>query len=94
MKPATVYEAKTHLSALPAAVEEGAEVLATRQGRPGARLGGPAGTAPREAGDWQALPGWAGFRYHPAVFAPLGAEQAAAEGWEARARAGWPMPAR
>ena len=83
MKSATVYEAKTHLSALPAAVEEGAEGLITRHGRPVARLVGPAGTAPREAGDWLALPGWAGFRYDPAVFAPLGAEQAAAEGSEA-----------
>ena len=83
MKVATVYEAKTHLSALLAEVEGGAEVLITRHGRPVARLVGLAGTAPREAGDWQALPGWAGFRYDPAVFAPLTAEEAAAAGWEA-----------
>jgi len=82
MQIATTYEAKTHLSALLAAAEAGEEVLITRHGHPVARLVG-AGLAPaRTPGDWQALPGWAGFTYDPAVFAPLSVAEAVAEGWE------------
>ncbi|MDO9706927.1 type II toxin-antitoxin system Phd/YefM family antitoxin [Paracraurococcus lichenis] len=82
MKSVTVYEAKTHLSALLAEVEAGAEVLITRHGRPVARLSAAAPAAARLPGDWAGLPGWEGFRYDPAAFAPLTPEQAAAEGWD------------
>jgi prevent-host-death family protein len=82
-KAATLYEAKTHLSALLSDVEAGDEVVITRHGKPVARLVAAEQPVRREAGDWRSLPAWAGFTYDPAVFAPLSAEEAAAEGWEA-----------
>ena len=81
MKTVTVYEAKTHLSSLLVEVEGGAEVVITRHGRAIARLSSLGTNGERVPGDWAELPGWQGFRFDPAVFAPLSAEEAAAEGW-------------
>lgn len=57
MNTASVYEAKTHLSRLLAAVEAGEEVVITRNGRPVARLirEGPAAAGRR----FGTLPGFA-----------------------------------
>jgi prevent-host-death family protein len=83
MKAATLYDAKTHLSALLSDVEAGDEVVITRHGKPVARLVAAEQPVQRQPGDWRSLPAWAGFTYDPAVFAPLSTEEAAAEGWEA-----------
>jgi prevent-host-death family protein len=83
MRTVTVYEAKTHLSALLAEVEAGAEVEITRHGRPVARLiAAAAAPRVRMPGGWRTLPGWAAYRYDPADFAPLTAAETRAEGWE------------
>lgn len=83
MKTVNVYEAKTHLSALLAEVETGAAMVITRHGRPVARLGPvEVAAAERVPGDWQGHPAWQNFHLDPAVFAPMTAEQAKAEGWD------------
>lgn len=83
MKQVTVYQAKTHLSALLAAVEAGEEVVVTRHGKPVARI---TAVAPprieRVPGDWRKLPGWENFEYDPSVFAPMTEAEMKAEGWD------------
>ncbi len=82
MRNVTVYEAKTHLSALLNAVEAGEEIVVTRHGRPVARI--TAVERPRVervAGDLRAQPGWENFVYDPAVFAPMTEAEVEAEGW-------------
>lgn len=82
MRSVTVHEAKAHLSALLAAVEAGEEVIVTRYGRPVARVVPIAVPVQRVPGDWRKLPGWQDFVYDPAIFAPMTAEEATAEGWD------------
>lgn len=83
MKTVTVYEAKTHLSALLSEVEAGEAMVITRHGRPVARLG-PVEVVPaaRVPDDWRRHPAWRDFRFDPAILAPMTAEDAKAEGWD------------
>jgi prevent-host-death family protein len=76
MKTVTVYEAKTHLSALLSEVEAGGEVVITRHGKPVARLAPAETRITRMPGDW----GWKGS-FDPSVFAPMTEEEMREEGW-------------
>lgn len=82
MKTVNVHDAKTHLSALLGEVERGEEVVIARNGRPVARLTRVEPAAQRVPGAWSKLPGWEGFKYDPALFAPMTDEDLKAEGWE------------
>lgn len=82
MKTVTVYEAKTHLSALLTAVEAGEEVIVTRHGRPIARIAAIVPRAERVPGDLLQQSGWEEFVYDPELFAPMTAAEAEAEGWD------------
>ena len=81
MKSINVHEAKTTLSALLVAVEQGEEVIIARNGVPAARLTRLAPAPVRSRGAWRSLPGWQDFRYDAALFAPLGDDEMDAEGW-------------
>ena len=76
-----VHEAKSTLSALLARVEQGEEIVIARNGRPVAKLTRIAPAAVRTPGAWKSLPGWAAFRYDPALFAPMTEQEIADEGW-------------
>lgn len=73
-----VYGAKTGLSDLLRRVERGEEVVIARAGQPVAKLVAVRPVAAREPGTWAPREG---FRYDPAVFAPLSDEEMRAEGW-------------
>jgi prevent-host-death family protein len=81
MKTVNIHEAKTTLSALLAAVEEGEQVVIARNGKPIAQLTRIEPTPRRQPGLLRALPGWRDFTFDPSVFAPLSDEELAAEGW-------------
>lgn len=81
MKIVNVHEAKTTLSALLTQVEQGEEVVIARNGEPIATLARFRASPARVKGAWRALPGWQGFRYDPAILAPLSDEEIEAEGW-------------
>jgi prevent-host-death family protein len=76
-----VHEAKSTLSALLARVEQGEEVVISRNGQPVARLVRVEREAKRVAGAWRALPGWSDYTYDPSVFAAMTDIELAAEGW-------------
>ncbi len=76
-----VHEAKSTLSALLVRVEQGEDVVISRNGRPVARLTRIEPEATRAAGSWRALPGWSSYSYDPSVFAPMSDNELAAEGW-------------
>jgi prevent-host-death family protein len=82
MRNVSVYEAKTHLSALLDAVAAGAEIIVTRHGKPVARITAvaPAKVA-RVPGDLRIQPGWENFVYDPDVFRAMTEEEVEAEGW-------------
>jgi prevent-host-death family protein len=71
-----IHEAKTNLSQLLARVEQGEEVVIARNGVAIARLVRIERRPRREPGSWRDWPRWAGFRYDPALFAPM-----SEEGW-------------
>jgi prevent-host-death family protein len=81
MKTVNVHEAKTTLSALLAQVEQGEEVVIARNGEPVAKLTRYQSAPLRERGSWRRSPGWEGFRYDPAVFAPMTDAELKGEGW-------------
>ena len=81
MKIVDIQEAASDLPALLARVETGEEVVIARHGWPIARLVLIERPAVRELGAWRRLEGWSGFRYDPALFAPLGEAERRAEGW-------------
>ena len=81
MRTVNVHEAKSTLSALLAQVEQGDEIVIARNGRAVAKLVRIPSPAQREPGAWHALPGWAAFRYDPAVLAPMTDAELAEEGW-------------
>lgn len=81
MKIVNVHEAKTKLSALLAQVEQGEEVVIARNGVRVARLVREEPEHGRQPGAWRDLPGWGGFRYDKALFAPMSDAEREAEGW-------------
>jgi prevent-host-death family protein len=81
MKTVNIHEAKTTLSALLAAVEEGEQVVIARNGKPIAQLTRIDPTPRRQPGLLRTLPAWRDFIFDPSVFAPLTDEELAAEGW-------------
>lgn len=81
MTTVDAQEAEASLSALLARVEQGEEVLIARNDIAIARLVRVERQHRREPGAWRELPGWAGFRYDPALFAPMGGKELADEGW-------------
>jgi prevent-host-death family protein len=82
VKTVNIHEAKTSLSALLHAVEQGEDVVIARNGTPVARLVRVEQPAKRQRGEWRALPEWKDFTYDPAIFAPMTDEEMKAEGWE------------
>ena len=78
-----VHEAKTRLSALMAAVEAGERVVIARDGKPAVELVPYREEAiDRTPGVLAADPAWAGWKYDPAVFAPLATDgDLEAHGW-------------
>jgi antitoxin (DNA-binding transcriptional repressor) of toxin-antitoxin stability system len=76
-----IHEAKSKLSALIAAVEAGDEVVIARDGTPVVDLVRHTTTIERIPGAMRDDPGWAGWTYDPAVFAPMTEAEAEAEGW-------------
>ena len=80
MRIVNVHEAKTTLSALLAAVEQGEEVVIARDGKPVARLC-RFGGANRTPGAWRSDPAWAAFEFDASAFAPLTEEEMRADGW-------------
>jgi prevent-host-death family protein len=81
MKTVDTHKARTTLSALLAEVEQGQRIVITRNGKPIARLTRIEPMPRRHAGLLRALPGWRDFTFDPSVFAPLGDEELATEGW-------------
>ena len=82
MKIFNVHDAKTRLSQLLSAVEQGEEVAIARQGVPVVRLVLIEPAASPVAGAWQTLPGWQNYVFDPDVLAPLETdEDLVAEGW-------------
>jgi prevent-host-death family protein len=81
MKTVNVHEAKATLSARLAQVEQGEEVVIAHNGEPVARLTRYQPAPRRERGSWRRSPGWEGFRYDPAVFAPMTDAELKGEGW-------------
>lgn len=69
------------LSALLDRVEQGEEVTFARHGRPVTRLVRVKSRPSREPGSWRRVEGWRNFRYDPALFAPMSAQELAEEGW-------------
>ena len=80
MRVVNVHEAKTTLSALLAAVEQGEEVVIARDGKPVAKLS-RVGTIARTPDAWASDPAWAAFELDMSVFAPLTEEEMRSEGW-------------
>jgi len=74
-KTVNAHAAKTTLSAPLADIEHGADVTI-------ARLVRVSDVPERQPGPLAGTPGWADFRYDPALFAPLTPAELAAEGWE------------
>ncbi len=81
MKIVNVHEAKTNLSALLAQVEQGEEVVIARNGVRVARLVREEPERRRQPGSWRGLPGWEGFSYDLALFAPMTEAEREEEGW-------------
>jgi prevent-host-death family protein len=81
VKIVNVHEAKSQLSALLAQVEQGEEIVIARNGVEVAKLVRVERPPRREAGSWRKLPGWAEFRYDPALFAAMSERDMADEGW-------------
>lgn len=82
MKTVEADQAISSLSALLAAAERGEEVTIVRDGTPIARLLPAAAKPARQPGLLRSMPGWSTFTYDPTLFAPLGDDELAAEGWE------------
>jgi prevent-host-death family protein len=76
-----IHKAKTTLSTLLAEVEQGEQIVITRNGKPIAQLIRIKPMPRRQAGLLRALSGWRDFTFDPSVFAPLTDEELAAEGW-------------
>jgi antitoxin (DNA-binding transcriptional repressor) of toxin-antitoxin stability system len=76
-----IHEAKTKLSALLAAVENGDEVVIARDGTPIAVLIRHTATINRTPGFLRSDPAWRDWQYDPAVFAPMTDAEMEAEGW-------------
>jgi prevent-host-death family protein len=75
-----VLEAKTKLSQLLVAAEQGEDVVIARNNVPVARLV-PIARKP-QPGAWRTMPGWADYTFDPEVLRPLETdEELAAEGW-------------
>ncbi len=82
MKTVNIHEAKTNLSQLISAVEQGEEVVIARNGVSVVRLVPIEPKLQRTPGLWRSLPGWDNFVWDPAILAPLETdEQLAEEGW-------------
>jgi antitoxin (DNA-binding transcriptional repressor) of toxin-antitoxin stability system len=81
MKTVNVHEANSTFSQLIAEMELGEEVVIARNGVPVARLVAFHIAKPREPGVLCASPGWEGFVYDPAVFAPVDDIELAEAGW-------------
>ena len=79
-----VHEAKSQLSQLLMHVEQGEDVVISRNGTPVARLIPCREQKSAQPGAWQSLPGWDSFQYDPAILAPLTTDEDLAE-------AGWPV---
>jgi prevent-host-death family protein len=82
MKIVNVHEAKTTLSALLNAVEQGEEVMIARNGVPIARLTSIEDKIDRKPGLLAGQPGWESFVYDARLFAPMTEEQCKEAGWE------------
>jgi prevent-host-death family protein len=97
MKTVDIREAETTLSTLLAEVEQGEQIVITRNGRPIVRLTRIAPTRRRQPGLLRALPAWRDFTFDPSVFAPMMDAELEAEGWPAqplRDPARWGLAAR
>ena len=81
MKTVNVHEAKTTLSQLLVAVENGEDVVIARNGVPVARLSRVDPAIGREPGSWRGHPGWQGYVYDPAVLGPMNDAEIEDEGW-------------
>jgi prevent-host-death family protein len=76
-----INRAKTTLSALLAEVEQGEQIVITRNGKPIAQLTRIEPILRRQRGLLRTLPRWRDFTFDPSVFAPLADEELAADGW-------------
>jgi prevent-host-death family protein len=81
MKTVNVHEAKTTLSQLLAAVEQGEDVVIARNGTPVARLIAIRSATAREPGLWRTRPGWRNYVFDPVVLAPMTDKELEEEGW-------------
>lgn len=81
MKIVNIHQAKTTLSALLAEVERGEEVTIARNGVPVAMLVRAPQPDQRRPGMLASDPAWQGFRYDPALFAPLSDNELDQEEW-------------
>lgn len=77
----TLQDAAENLSNLVGAVERGETVVIARDGVPVARMEAVPAVQGRQPGAWRSMPGWADYRFDPAVVAPMTAQQVAEEGW-------------
>ena len=79
----TIQDAATDLPSLVGAVECSETVVIARDCLPVARIEAVRSAEGRGPGAWRSLPGWADYRFDPAVLAPLTDEQVGEEGWPA-----------
>ena len=81
MKTVNIFDAKTNLSALLVAVEQGEEVVIARNGKPVAKLVRAQAPRAREFGAWNKVPGMEHVKYDPCIFAPMTDAELREEGW-------------
>ena len=81
MKTVNIFDAKTNLSALLVAVEQGEEVVIARNGKPVAKLVRAQAPRAREFGAWNKVPGMEYVKYDPSMFAPMTDAELREEGW-------------
>jgi len=81
VKTVNIFDAKTNLSALLVAVEQGEEVVIARNGKPVAKLVRAEAPSAREFGAWNKVPGMEHVKYDSSIFAPMTDEELREEGW-------------
>jgi antitoxin (DNA-binding transcriptional repressor) of toxin-antitoxin stability system len=83
VKTVGIHKAKATLSALLAEVEQGEQIVITRNGKPIAQFTRIEPKPHRQAGLLRALPAWRDFTFDPSAFAPLTDKELVAERWPA-----------
>ncbi len=81
MQTVNIQKAKTTLSALLAKVEQGVQIVITRNGAPIAQLTRIEPKPHCQPGLLRALPAWREFTFDSSDFAPLTEEEVAEEAW-------------